>query len=244
MKQWLIFTTVILSLIAIIVFAITLGSVPISLAEVIQALVRQGEELNQTIVWDLRLPRIVLGVLVGASLGISGALMQGILRNGLADPFLLGISAGAGLAAVIPIIRGISLDLIPLVAWLGAIASTLLVYSLSWSASGISIQRLILSGVAVSSFLGSLTSILLLLADDRVQIALNWLIGSLNGRSWDEVNRIYIYVTFGILVAIALAKFLNVLSLGFEISGKKACLFSRCQSFHPALRWYPENDNN
>jgi iron complex transport system permease protein len=218
MKQWLIFTTVILSLIAIIVFAITLGSVPISLAEVIQALVRQGEELNQTIVWDLRLPRIVLGVLVGASLGISGALMQGILRNGLADPFLLGISAGAGLAAVIPIIRGISLDLIPLVAWLGAIASTLLVYSLSWSASGISIQRLILSGVAVSSFLGSLTSILLLLADDRVQIALNWLIGSLNGRSWDEVNRIYIYVTFGILVAIALAKFLNVLSLGDEMA--------------------------
>lgn len=66
MKQWLIFTTVILSLIAIIVFAITLGSVPISLAEVIQALVRQGEELNQTIVWDLRLPRIVLGVLAAA----------------------------------------------------------------------------------------------------------------------------------------------------------------------------------
>lgn len=218
MKQWFIALCTIALLLLAMTIAISLGSVPIPLAEVLQALFKQGEELNQTIVWDLRLPRVLLAVLVGASLGISGSLMQGMLRNGLADPYLLGISAGAGLAAVIPLIRGIGLNLIPLIAWLGAIGTTLLVYALSWSANGLSVQRLILSGVAVSAFLGSLTSMLLLLADDRVQVALNWLIGSLNGRGWDEVNTIGVYVTIGILISISLAKFLNLLSLGDEMA--------------------------
>lgn len=218
MKQWFIALCTIALLLLVMTIAISLGSVPIPLAEVLQALFKQGEELNQTIVWDLRLPRVLLAVLVGASLGISGSLMQGMLRNGLADPYLLGISAGAGLAAVIPLIRGIGLNLIPLIAWLGAIGTTLLVYALSWSANGLSVQRLILSGVAVSAFLGSLTSMLLLLADDRVQVALNWLIGSLNGRGWDEVNTIGVYVTIGILISISLAKFLNLLSLGDEMA--------------------------
>ncbi len=218
MKRWFVFLITIVFLLLIMTVAIGLGSVPISLTDVLKALIQQGEEINQTIVWELRLPRVVLALLVGSALGISGSLMQGMLCNGLADPFLLGISSGAGLAAVILLIRGANLHLIPLVAWLGAIGTTLLVYALSWSANGLSIQRLILSGVAVSAFLGSITSMLLLLADDRVQIALNWLIGSLNGRGWDEVNRIGIYVLIGILVAISLAKFLNLIGLGDEMA--------------------------
>lgn len=199
MKQWFIALVTIVLLALVMVLAIGLGPVPMTLSEVLQALLRQGEDLNQTILWDLRLPRVLLAVLVGATLGISGSLMQGMLRNGLADPFLLGISAGAGIAAVIPLIRGVNLNLIPLFAWLGAIGTTLLVYALAWTVNGLSIQRLILSGVAVSAFLGSLTSILLLLADDRV-------------------NTIGFYVITGILVAISLAKFLNLLSMGDEIA--------------------------
>ncbi|MEN9247919.1 MAG: iron chelate uptake ABC transporter family permease subunit, partial [Gloeomargarita sp. GMQP_bins_69] len=95
-----------LLLAGVAVFALGLGSVPMTAAQVVRALWGRGEELHQTIIWELRLPRVLLGMGVGAALGTAGALMQGMLRNPLADPYLLGIAAGAGLAAVIPLVRG------------------------------------------------------------------------------------------------------------------------------------------
>ncbi len=140
---------------------------------------------------------------------MAGALLQGMLRNSLADPFLLGISAGAGLSAVV---------LFALGAWIGAIATTSLVYGMAWTGSGISIPKLILSGVAVSAFFGSISSVLLLFSDKRIQVTLNWLIGSLNGRGWAEVNSIFPYVIAGLLAGCSLAQCLNILALGDEIA--------------------------
>jgi iron complex transport system permease protein len=205
-------------LLAAIAISLSLGAVPLSLQEIWQALLRQGNPINQTILWDLRFPRTLAAMLVGAALGMSGALLQGLLRNGLADPFLLGISAGAGLAAVALLTLGLFILWVPLAAWLGAIITTLVVYGLARTSGGISIGRLILGGVAISAFFGSISSMLLLFSDDRVQVALNWLIGSLNGRGWPEVNAVGWYILVGLVAGCLLARPLNLLSLGDELA--------------------------
>ena len=163
------------------IFSLSKGSVYISIEDIWLAIFRRGEEINQTIIWDLRLPRLISSLLVGSALGMSGALLQGMLKNGLASPYLLGISAGSGLVIVAFITFGLAQIFIPIAAWLGAIFTTLIVFTLSKSGNKISIERLILGGVAISSLFGAIQATLLLQAEDgRIQSALTWLIGSLN----------------------------------------------------------------
>ncbi|MBD2385071.1 FecCD family ABC transporter permease [Cylindrospermum sp. FACHB-282] len=195
------------------------GAVPLSFTQFWQAILHQGDPVKQTIVWDLRLPRIVAALIVGAALGMSGALLQGMLRNSLADPFILGISAGAGLIVILMIVWQIFPLAIPLAAWVGAILTSALVILLGRTGSGISIERLILGGVAVSSLLGALQSTLLLLAEDgQIQIALSWLVGSLNGRGWQEITTAGPYIIAALLVGCLLARSLNVLALGDDLT--------------------------
>ncbi|MGC8714345.1 MAG: FecCD family ABC transporter permease [Leptodesmis sp.] len=199
--------------------ALCQGAVPLSLANLGQALLHQGDPLHQTIIWELRLPRIVAALVVGAGLGLSGALLQGMLRNGLADPFVLGISAGAGLVAIACISLNVLSAWVPLGAWIGAILTAALVYGLGYLGGGLAIERLILAGVAVSSLFGAIQTTLLLLADDgRIQAALNWLIGSLNGRGWAEVSMAGPYVGVALIGGCLLARPLNLLNLGDELA--------------------------
>jgi iron complex transport system permease protein len=200
-------------------FSLTHGSVSLSLNEVGQALIHQGSAIHQTIVWELRLPRILAAVVVGAALGMSGALLQGMLRNSLADPFLLGISAGAGLVVVVFVTLGVLQLWIPIAAWIGAILTTTLVYFLARTRSGIAIERLILGGVAVSSLFGAIQTTLLLLSDDgRIQLALNWLIGSLNGRGWSDLRVSGVYILVALGFGCFLARSVNILNLGDELA--------------------------
>jgi iron complex transport system permease protein len=174
-----------LGLLLTIALSLSFGAVPMSSAQLWQAFLHQGDAVNQTIFWELRLPRVAAALTVGAALGMSGSLLQGLLRNGLADPFVLGISAGAGLVAITMLTLGIFQTWVPLAAWIGAILTSMLVYFLGKTKTGISVERLVLAGVAVSSLFGAIQTTLLLLAEDsRLQAALNWLIGSLNGRGW------------------------------------------------------------
>ncbi|NES24702.1 MAG: iron ABC transporter permease [Symploca sp. SIO3E6] len=199
--------------------SLTQGTIPLSWAELQQALWHQGSSINQTIVWDLRLPRIIAALMVGSALGLSGALLQGMLRNGLASPFILGISAGAGLVAVAFFTLGLLQSWIPLAAWLGAIATTGIVYLLARSQSGISVERLVLGGVAVSSLFGAVQSMLLLLSDDgRIQAALNWLVGSLNGRGWSDLTITGPYLAIALVVGCSLARLMNLLQLGDDLA--------------------------
>ncbi len=199
--------------------ALSRGSVSLSLAEVWQALLRQGDPLPQTIFWELRLPRVMAALTVGAALGMAGALLQGMLRNSLADPFILGISAGAGLAAIACLTLNVLVAWVPVIAWLGAIATSALVYLLSHSKLGVSVERLILAGVAVSSLFAAVQTTLLLLSDDgRLQAALNWLIGSLNGRGWAEVGSISPYIAIALLLGCLLGRTVNILNLGDDLA--------------------------
>jgi len=219
LAPWQVGSLMMILLLATTVFSLIQGSVDLKLWQLWQALWRQGDPIPQTILWDLRLPRTIAAQTVGAALGMSGALLQGMLRNSLASPFLLGISAGAGLVAVILVSLGIWLAWVPIGAWVGGVLTTVLVYTLGRSARGIALERLILGGVAVSSLFGAIQSVLLLMADDgRVQAALNWLIGSLNGRGWQELATAVPYISVALVAGCLLARPLNLLSLGDEMA--------------------------
>jgi iron complex transport system permease protein len=206
--------------IAIVVLSLSQGSVTVPINDIWLALWQSSDRQNQIILWDLRLPRLLLSMLVGEALGIAGALLQGVLRNGLADPFVLGISAGAGLIVVILIFFGVSAAYFPISAWIGAIVTMSLIFLLSYRRGiGLTTESLILAGIAINSLLGSVQTILfLLLEESRIQTALNWLIGSFNGRGWSEVIVVAPYTLIGTLIAMALAKALNTLSLGDEVA--------------------------
>ncbi|WP_460204858.1 FecCD family ABC transporter permease [Scytonema sp. NUACC21] len=213
--------TLLLCAVLLLLMAVSLsfGAVAISPFQLWQAVLRQGDTLAQTIIWDLRLPRTLAAMLVGAALGMSGALLQGMLRNGLADPFLLGISAGAGLVAVPIFALGVVQSWIPFAAWVGSLLTTLFVYILARTGDGISIERLILGGVAVSSLFGAIQSVLLLLAEDgQIQAALSWLIGSLNGRGWNLVAIAGPYICIALLLGSLLGRSLNLLNLGDDLA--------------------------
>jgi iron complex transport system permease protein len=208
-----------LGLLLTVLTALMQGSVPLSLTELWQALRHQGDPVRQTILYDLRLPRIFIALIVGAALGMSGALLQGLLRNGLADPFVLGISAGAGLMAIALLTLGIFLAWVPVAAWVGAMVTSMLVYLLGRTANGIVVERLILGGIAISSLFGAVQTTLLLLSNDgQIQSALNWLIGSLNGRGWTEVRTVGPYVAVALLLGSLLGRSVNVLNLGDELA--------------------------
>ena len=215
----------------VILLSLSKGSVDLSGNDLMKALLRQGDITNQVIFWELRLPRLIASLLVGSALGMSGALLQGMLRNGLASPYLLGISAGSGLVIVLLISVGLWVSWIPIAAWVGAIFTTFIVYALARSGSSISVERLILGGVALSSLFGSIQSMLLLQTEDgRVQAALTWLIGSLNSRGWTEIKLAGPPILFALAVSLLLSRQLNLLGLGDELSvGLGNSLFrSRC----------------
>jgi len=208
-----------IALVITLLLSLSQGAVPFSISEVWQAILHEGDATKQTILWDLRLPRIIAALIVGAALGMSGALLQGMLRNSLADPFILGISAGAGLVVILMIVWQIFPIAIPLAAWIGAILTSVIVILLGRAGSGISVERLILGGVAVSSLFGAVQSTLLLLAEDgQIQIALSWLIGSLNGRGWQEISTAGPYIIVALLGGCLLARSVNVLALGDDMA--------------------------
>ena len=183
------------------------------------AIFKNGDQINQTIIWELRLPRLLASLLVGSSLGMSGALLQGMLRNGLASPYLLGISAGSGLVIVFFISFGLVQSFIPFAAWIGAILTTLIVFVLSKDGNKIVVERLVLGGVAISSLFGAIqASLLLQVEDGRIQAALNWLIGSLNARGWQEIRLTFLPILIALLIGVFLSKQLNLLSLGDDLS--------------------------
>jgi iron complex transport system permease protein len=209
------------TLIAMIV-NVGVGEYPIAPLDVIKSVLHlpsAGAE-HSFIVNTLRLPRMLVAALVGLALGISGAIMQGLTRNPLADPDILGISPGAGLAAVtlIVVVQSVSSDLVSLGAFAGALLAALLIYLLAWR-SGDSPLRLILVGVGLGAIAGALTTLMLTFGNlYDVQRALSWLTGSIYGRSWKEFWALLPWVLLFTPPALLLARDLNALHLGEEIA--------------------------
>ena len=194
------------------------GAADISLAQVWQILTNPQAAPADQIIWNIRLPRTIVGALVGVNLALSGAILQAIMRNPLADPHIIGISSGAGLAGITIMILFPTLEyLITPVAFCGAMAAAVAIYILAWK-NGIKPVRVILAGVAVSAFLSAGISGLLIFYSDRVNGALMWMVGGLAARSWPHVSIIVPYAVSGLILAICSAHYLNILALGDEMA--------------------------
>ena len=194
-----------------------LGSAPLTAGQVAAGLIGIGDDRITTIVQDLRLPRTILTILIGASLGVSGACLQGMFRNPLADPGIVGVSASAGLGAVIALYFGLtalSEFAVPASAMAGALLSTLILYVLA--AREASSLTLILAGVAISGLAISLTSLALNLAPNPFAMSeiVLWLLGSVRDRSFDDVALAAPFMALGCALMISVGRALDALTLG------------------------------
>lgn len=202
---------------AVIAFFISniYGSMDISIKDIIQILKNPSNLTPEgLVIWNVRIPRTIVGVLVGINLSISGAMLQGVMRNPLADPGIIGISSGAGLAGIMILIIFPQYQyLVPPFAFLGAMIAAIMIYTLAWK-DGIQPMRVVLAGVAVSAILGAGISALMVFFSSRVHGALMFMNGGLSAKSWPEVYMILPYTIVGFMLALIMAQRLNILVLG------------------------------
>lgn len=200
--------------------SLTNGSVEISASQVFANFFGNVEldETRRQILENIRLPRTIVAMLVGVNLSLSGAILQAVMKNPLADPHIIGISSGAGLFGIfVMMIFGDAGIFVTPAAFVGAMFAATLIYVLAWK-DGIRPIRVILAGVAVSAFLGAGISALLIFAGDKVHGALMWMVGGLSARSWSHVEILLPYSIAGTLLTFLAARHLNVLQLGDEVA--------------------------
>ncbi len=210
-----------LVLLALMVVGVSLGSERLGPAAIWHGLTDPAYSTDRVIVWDLRLPRVILAVLVGANLAVAGALLQGVTRNPLADPHLLGISAGAGVVGALLLVRGVDISMEAKVALsiLGGLAGGAFIYAMAWR-GGVSPTRLTLAGVAVSFLLISVTTAILASSRLFAQESLNFVGGSLFGRGWSDLRAVWPYTVVGLILALGGAASLNIMALGEDTAAE------------------------
>lgn len=209
------------ALLAVAVLGLAIGAVPLSPGEVWRALL-DPDAPSAAIVRDLRLPRVLLGFLLGGTLAVSGASLQALLRNPLADPYLLGLSGGAGLGAVIAISLGGPIAwAAPAAAFGGALLSVALVYYLGRSGTGrLDPRVLLLAGVVTSGFATAIMSALMVLSTAvELRNAFLWLLGGLDRASWNALGLALLWMPIPLLLLFTSARSLDLLALGEETAG-------------------------
>ena len=170
------------------------------------------------IFWNIRLPRVALAGLVGLALATSGATYQGLFRNPLADPYLIGVAAGAGLGATIVLVTPVphyfgGVSILPIVAFLGAISAVGVAYGIARRAGGLPLTTLILAGVAVAALANALISILMIRSDPDLRPLMSWLLGGFGRSQWRDVLVVLPYLGIGFLLMMAYGRILNLLQL-------------------------------
>lgn len=216
-------------LLTVFIISIGVGSVFIPPLRVLKALLSligisfgPANDMDLTIVGQIRLPRIIIAMIVGMSLSIAGALVQGLYRNPMADPGIIGTSSGASLGAIVCIafsLNTINIFYLPLFAFAGALLISYLVYRLSTKNNKTPITNLILIGIAVSTFVSSINSLILSNINQyQVSEYIFWMLGSLDGRSWVHVKISFVPLCILILCSLLFAKRINILILGEEES--------------------------
>jgi iron complex transport system permease protein len=205
-----------LSLPAALLAALVVGTIDVSLGDAARAMLGSADQTTQFVVRDLRLPRAVLAMLVGAGLGISGAALQGVLRNPLAEPYLLGVSGGAAVGAVLAVTAGLAAAMVPLAAFAGAIAAVAVALFVAHATHGRGDPRvLVMAGVVVGAFANAAIMVLLARADvSTVRGALWWMMGSVANATWSQTAWLAVYLLPGVAMLVAHGRSLDALSLG------------------------------
>lgn len=202
---------------ALTTYKIILSRIPV-LGQLVQP---DWSDTTATIIIKVRLPRIILGMFVGAALSVAGAAFQGLMRNPLADPFTIGVSSGAAVGAALVTVLGftgvfLGQMLQPLAAFTGGLLTLLAVYRLALIGGRMAVETLILAGVVVSAFMSAILSFLIAMADESVHQIIFWLMGSLSLRGWEHFLYMLPLLLFGLGLIWACSKELNLFSLGEE----------------------------
>ncbi len=226
LKNSFVFLLLVFSLLISIFISTSVGSVSIPIKNILKIIVdnlplinslvtSQYEKSHEIIVMNLRLPRVILGVLVGVSLSISGAVMQGLFKNPMASPFVLGISSGASMGAALSIVL---LPFIPIriLSFITSLLTVFLVYRLAKSGKKTPIATLLLIGLAVGAFFSGLTSFLMYISGRNLQKIVFWIMGSLGASSWNDVSQIALVILIGFPMVYYFSRDLNILQLGEE----------------------------
>ena len=218
LKTGMVWTILLAALAVVFVLSIAIGSSGYPLSEVLRGLWDTEAGKIRVIVFNLRLPRAVLAIMVGACLSAAGAILQAVMRNPLADPGTIGVSAGAGAAAITILLLFPSLTYsVPLFAFGGAALACVLIYLLAWK-DGVDPVRIILSGVAVNSVLGGYNSFLQLQNSDNLNGVLSFMNGSFSGGNWTQVRVMTVYAVIGLVLACFCIRNANALQLGDEMA--------------------------
>ena len=231
-RRWLVtIISLLILLVGVVLVSAAIGPAPIAPWDVAKMLLQklgigdQGTDrwprAHTVIVFQVRLPRIVLAALVGGGLAMAGATYQGLLQNSMADPYVIGISAGASLGATLGIIlRGkfvfFGLSTVTLMAFAGAVLTTFLVYNIARVGGRVPVATLLLAGIAVSSLLSAMVSFLMVLSSQSMHEIVYWMMGSLSGRSWAHVRASFPYMVIGGAVILFYSRELNLMLLGDE----------------------------
>lgn len=212
-----------LLLAALVVLSLGAGSVSIPPARVLEVLTGGGDSASpeQTIVRDIRLPRVILAALVGGMLALSGAVMQGFFQNPMADPYIIGVSSGAALGATTALSLSIDfwvwgISSVSVLAFIGALVAALVVAGISLRAGRLPVTVVLLSGVAVASLTSAMTPLMMLATHADLQRIFFWLMGSLSARRWDHVKMVWPYALGGAVLLQFYARDLNLILQGEE----------------------------
>ncbi len=218
-KSALAYLVSLILLVGAVVLGVTVGTVPISLAVIWNP---ASDEAAANILWNIRMPRVVLAGLVGAALAIAGAAFQGLLKNPLADPYTLGVSSGAAVGAVMTLFFGISIPFLglftlPVISMIGALVTMLAVMGFARLVDrSMKMETVILTGIIFSSFLGSIMSLMIALTGEELRQIIGWLLGSVSMRGWPYVQMALPFVLVGSFVLWLYRRELNAMLFGEE----------------------------
>jgi iron complex transport system permease protein len=220
-------------LIFTIIFSLNIGFAPIRFLTVLKIILKQIpfigsfidsssiSDIEETIIIQIRMPRILAGALVGTALSAAGVLYQGIFKNPMADPYVLGVSAGAAVGASLAIVLGVNISLFGLgalqfLSFTCSLITIFIVYNISRVGSKVPVTTLLLSGIAVSIFLSAIVTIMKVIAGERLHAVVFWLMGGFSYVEWKDVWAVMPLICLGTAAAYSYARDLNILSLGEE----------------------------
>ncbi|SNX53227.1 iron chelate uptake ABC transporter family permease subunit [Thermoanaerobacterium sp. RBIITD] len=212
------FIITLIILLASLMLSASVGAAKIPLKELINILLGSGNPTNRMILMQLRLPRVVETAIVGMGLSVTGTFFQGLLRNPMADPYVLGISSGAALGATIAIILGIGLFGLQFAAFLTALITIYAVYMLSKKGTKVSMATMLLAGIAISAFMSSLISLMMLLHHDQMSQIVFWTMGGFSLITWSEVFYTTPVIIVGSTILYIYSRDLNAIITGEEIA--------------------------